>query len=64
MLIELTLIGVAIIKGASWLDIVGQLRGFDSCAIAFTASFAYCKITIESKPIITLRLNRKSLVFF
>jgi hypothetical protein len=57
------LVGVVIIKGAGWLDIVGWLGGFNSCAIAFAASFTRCKMTIESKPIITSGLNGKSPVF-
>jgi hypothetical protein len=60
-LIVLISIGVSIIKGASYLDIVGRLGGFGTFALA--ASSSRCNIITRSELITTLGSNRKSLVF-
>jgi hypothetical protein len=60
-LIALISIGVSIIKGASYLDIVGRLGGFSTFTLV--ASSSRCNIITRSELITTLGSNGKSLVF-
>ena len=59
-LIALILIGVSIIKGASYLDIVGRLGGFSTFTLATSSRY---NIITRSELIMTLGSNRKSLIF-
>ena len=60
-LIVLISIGVSIIKGASYLDIIGRLGGFSTFGLV--ASSSRYNIITRSKLITTLGSNRKSPVF-
>jgi hypothetical protein len=63
LLIVLTLVGVLIIKGASYLDVVSWLKGLGKGCVPIATSFSYCNITTRSDLITTLGLNRNKLVF-
>jgi hypothetical protein len=60
-LIALISIGVSIIKGASYLDIVSRLGGFSTFALATSSS--HYNIITRSELITTSGSNRKSPIF-